>query len=218
MSGGLRARAPLIAVAAGGALVAGVLWVWPFASIRDARSADVAAAEGIAESLDARLAAGREAEATANDAEAAEHRRFSDTLDQHLMSVLDGEALAAWSQELGTDAPLAFLNAAEARWRAETQAVSALLADHAVGVAEISVSDPQSVEGLDGLEMSGVSFRAAVDSLEDVIALVLALDSRPDVILDEVRTSADDGPHGTGLWWAELALRWYRLPDTLEPQ
>ena len=83
----------------------------------------------------------------------------------------------------------------------------------------MAVSDPQPVEGLAGLVMSSVTFRVEVGSLlEDVIALALSLDTRPDVILDEVRTHVDDSPEGTGLWSADLALRWYRLPDTLEPR
>ena len=216
----MRTKRPLIVVGIGGALIAGLLWVWPFASIREGRSADVEAAASTADVLGARLAALQEAAAAVNDTEAAEHLRFSAALDEHLVSVLDSEALVAWAQaeERDSDAPVAFLNAAEARWRAETQVAAGLLADFATGVSEVSVSDPQPVEGLDGLEMAGTSFRVAVDSLEDAISLVLALDARPDVILDEVRVNPDDGPQGTGLWWAELNLRWYRLPETLAPR
>lgn len=216
----MRARVPQIVAVVGGALIAGLLWVWPFASVREGSSAHVAAAVSTAEALDARRTAFREAAAGVNDAEVAEHLRFSAALDEHLMSVLDSEALAAWAQteEPDGDAPVAFLNATEARWRAETQAAARLLADFATGVSEVSVSDPQPVEGLEGLEMAGASFRVAVDSLEEAITLVLALDSRPDVILDEVRLNPDDGPQGTGLWWAELSLRWYRLPDSLAAQ
>ena len=130
MSGGSKVRAPLIGAAAGGALIAGLLWVWPFASVREARSADVEAAEQIAESLDSRLAALREAAAAADHAEADQHRRFSEALDEHLVSVLDGAALAAWAQnpESDTEAPLAFLNVSEALWRSETQVAMSLLA------------------------------------------------------------------------------------------
>ncbi|MYA40501.1 MAG: hypothetical protein F4Z31_01730 [Gemmatimonadetes bacterium] len=214
----MRARARLVIVAIGGALVAGVLWVWPLASIRDGRSAEVEAAASRADALDAQLAAHREAVAAGSTDEAAEHRRFSENLEEHLESMLDNAALAAWSEspEPRGDTPLAFLSEPEARWRAETQAAAALIEDFAVAVAEVSVSDPQPVEGLNGLEMAGATFRVAVDSLEDAIALSVALDSRPDAILDEVRVSVDDGPQGTGLWWTELSLRWYRLPDTLE--
>ena len=221
MRGGPKVRAPLVGAAAGGALIAGLLWVWPFASVRDARSADVEAAEQIAESLDSRLAALREAAAAADHAEADQHRRFSEALDEHLVSVLDGAALAAWAQnpESDTEAPLAFLNVAEALWRSETQVAMSLLAGFEAGVAEVAVSDSQPVEGLAGLVMSSVTFRVEVGSLlEDVIALALGLDTRPDVILDEVKAHVDDGPEGTGLWSADLALRWYRLPDTLEPR
>ena len=200
-------------------MIAGLLWVWPFASVRDARSADVEAAEQIAESLDSRLAALREAAAAADHAEADQHRRFSEALDEHLVSVLDGAALAAWAQNPESEAPLAFLNVSEALWRSETQVAMSLLAGFKAGVAEVAVSDPQPVEGLAGLVMSSVTFRVEVGSLlEDVIALALSLDTRPDVILDEVRTHVDDSPEGTGLWSADLALRWYRLPDTLEPR
>ena len=216
----MRARAPLIIAGVGGALIAALLWVWPFASARDGDSAAVKAAVSTAEALDARLAAFEKAAAAVNDTEAVEHLQFAATLGEHLLSVLDSEALVAWTQAEppDTDAPVAFLNAAEARWRAETQVAAELLADFATGVSEVSVSDPQPVEGLDGLEMAGASFRVAVGSLEEVITLVLALDARPDVILDEVRVNPDDGPQGTGLWWAELSLRWYRLPETLAPQ
>lgn len=219
MSGGSN-RSPLIGAAAGGALIAGLLWVWPFASVRDARSADVEAAEQIAESLDSRLAALREAAAAADHAEAEPHRRFSEALDEHLVSVLDGAALAAWAQnpESDTEAPLAFLNVSEALWRSETQVAMSLLAGFVAGVSEVAVSDPQPVEGLVGLVVSSVAFTVEVGSFEDVIALALSLDTRPDVILDEVRAHVDDGPEGTGLWSADLALRWYRLPDTLEPR
>ena len=220
MRGGPKSRAPLIGVAAGGALIAGLLWVWPFASVRDARSADVEAAEQVAESLDSRLAALREAAAAASHAEAGQHRRFSEALDEHLVSVLDGAALAAWAQnpESDTEAPLAFLNVSEALRRSETQVAMSLLAGFEAGVAEVAVTDPQPVDGLAGLVVSSVTFRVEVGSLEDVIALLLSLDTRPDVILDEVRTHVDDGPEGTGLWSGVLALRWYRLPDTLEPR
>ena len=211
---------PLIVAGVGGALIAGLLWVWPFASVRGGSTADLAAAASTAEALDARLVAFQDAAAAVDDIETAEHLRFSASLDEHLVSVLDSEALVAWAQaeEPDGDAPVAFLNAAEARWRAETQVAAGLLAGFATGVSEVSVSDPQPVEGLDGLEMAGASFRVAVDSLEEAITLVLSLDSRPDVILDEVRVNPDDGPQGTGLWWAELNLRWYRLPESLAPQ
>lgn len=216
----MKAKRPLIVAAVGGALIAGLLWVWPFASIREGRSADVGAAVSTAETLDARLVALQEAAVAANDTEAAEHLRFSAALDESLVSVLDSEALIAWAQteDPDGDAPVAFLNAAEARWRAETQVAAGLLANFSTGVSEVSVSDPQPVEGLDGLEMAGTSFRVAVDSLEEAITLALALDSRPDVVLDEVRVNPDDGPLGTGLWWVELNLRWYRLPETLAPR
>lgn len=220
MTAGRRAWAPLIAVLVGGALITGLLWVWPFSSFREGRSAEVQAAVQAAESLDARITARREAAAVADSVAAAEHRRFSEALDAHLLSVLDGGALIAWTeyQGSGAETPLAFLSAPEALWRAETQVAATLLGEFTGGIAEASVSDPQRVEGLDGLVVSVVDFRVDVASLEDVIALVLALDSRPDVILDEVKTGVDDGPQGTGRWSAELTLRWYRLPDTLEPQ
>lgn len=215
----MRARKPLLIAAVGGALITGLLWVWPFASAREGRSADVEAAVSTADALDARLVAFQEAAAAANDTETVEHLRFSASLDEHLVSVLDGEALVAvQAEDPDGEVPVAFLNASEARWRAETQAAAGLLAGFTKGVSEVSVSDPQPVEGLDGLEMAGTSFRVAVDSLEEAITLLLALDSRPDVILDEVRVHPDDGPQGTGLWWAELSLRWYRLPETLTPR